>query len=828
MFGLIKSTMLLVSKLPCDFYQRSRPASANHVFSKWFTAHTPSSRDKQDSQPAQTVLRPEPISASPAQLSSFHHLVILLTRFACANFPHLLPRVLFAEETMLPFVGWRTGGASWGLMQEVNIQGSYAFKGVWLGADAFARNHHKSDYRSHAGATTILYLHGGGFSLGSVAFYAEALLRVLNKVAQIESSSGARGKKPARCLAVEYDLSPSCRFPDPLLQCLRSYAYLLEKEELNPEDIVFAGDSAGANLAMSMLLVLNGQARSEKSLAERDWSLLPLPHKALLISPWVDLRPRKAQAFASLRRSDIGAEAKTPSAKMPASETGQRRDQPDLSDSITAYDWDYVTAETLLHFAQVYAGILPQPRRVAGPIGWFAHLCGVLSQGLKEEACPGSSKVRSTKQRSLDPARRLAKAVYAALEEPIFERLSAPETSSSAHKVPSFTAGLQPIFPRSERKTQKVASTGDLYEPFDDRTGDDGAQRLLNESALLSPAAGDWSQIQLQGGALVTWGARERLASDIEQWVEDVQSGKSPSDLDKDASSDDGPSQDGQREKEHSERRERGAWLKTATEDGPGGVHAWPFVSMYLAGTEHERERGIELLARFIARPQGAKHHLHAPRMETRAVKGQNVSHQMQEQVSDREEAGSALSSPNIARAGIGREFTEEEFMEAIGLGLVSGSDFADSTPTSVDSASESRGRLQPGFRGDAVLPSEEDTGSSTPRSLDYASAQQKAHHSRYSAQSSHPKGTTATSTDPLHGNEDYIRLLAKDAYHRLSAKDSHENTTVGGARTGDGRVTVSNDTLCGAVKLRIVLDANSSGRSPSIVLRHFLCITSK
>lgn len=68
------------------------------------------------SQPGSSNWSNDPTSTTdqkePLQLSPFHHLVILLTKFACTNFPHLLPRVLFAEETIGAFFDWRTGGGA--------------------------------------------------------------------------------------------------------------------------------------------------------------------------------------------------------------------------------------------------------------------------------------------------------------------------------------------------------------------------------------------------------------------------------------------------------------------------------------------------------------------------------------------------------------------------------------------------------------------------------------------------------------------------------------------------------------------------------------------
>ena len=277
----------------------------------------------------------------------------------------------------------------------------------------------------------------------------------------------------------------------------------------------------------------------------------------------------------------------------------------------------------------------------------------------------------------MDPARRLAAAVNDLLERPIFERRGAApisgalaEASSStvSASAPSFSAGLQPLFTPRERVTRKVASTSQLHAPIDD---DKGAGGDLDHNMLLSPVLGDWTQVHLQGGALVTWGERERLSADIESWVEVVHSGMTPVELQRGGldDEDDEPRQDGHKELELRERRARGAWLQAAVEHGPGGVHAWPFVSMYLAGTEDERERGLETLARFVAKPA----------MQV-VAKGANdhdyFAHDDGAQQEDEEFSfASGLSSPTFTSgdariAAAGRRFTDEEYKEALGLGV--------------------------------------------------------------------------------------------------------------------------------------------------------------
>ena len=108
----------------------------------------------------------------------------------------------------------------------------------------------------------ILYFHGGGFRIGSVASHRDL-------IAQIALASGC-------CvLAIDYRLAPEYRFPAALDDALTGYDWMLGRG-LKPANIAFAGDSAGGNLALAAMLALRERA-------------LPLPAAAVLMSPWTDL-----------------------------------------------------------------------------------------------------------------------------------------------------------------------------------------------------------------------------------------------------------------------------------------------------------------------------------------------------------------------------------------------------------------------------------------------------------------------------------------------------------------------------------------------------------
>ncbi|KAJ8610543.1 hypothetical protein CTAYLR_009742, partial [Chrysophaeum taylorii] len=118
------------------------------------------------------------------------------------------------------------------------------------------------------GAPTLVYLHGGGFIVGSSVTNGEM-------VARIAAACGVR------TLLVEYRRSPEARFPDALVDALGGIRAVLASG-VPPERLLLGGDSAGGALALAALLTL-----------ER---VDVVPRAAVLLSPLVDLDPARAYA----------------------------------------------------------------------------------------------------------------------------------------------------------------------------------------------------------------------------------------------------------------------------------------------------------------------------------------------------------------------------------------------------------------------------------------------------------------------------------------------------------------------------------------------------
>jgi epsilon-lactone hydrolase len=108
----------------------------------------------------------------------------------------------------------------------------------------------------------VLYFHGGVYALGTAALGADLASEIGRRI-------------DAAVISVEYRLAPEHPYPAAVDDAVAAYDVLLQRG-VAPQDIVVAGESAGAGLAIAGLV------------AARDRGL-PMPAAALLMSPWADL-----------------------------------------------------------------------------------------------------------------------------------------------------------------------------------------------------------------------------------------------------------------------------------------------------------------------------------------------------------------------------------------------------------------------------------------------------------------------------------------------------------------------------------------------------------
>lgn len=108
----------------------------------------------------------------------------------------------------------------------------------------------------------IVYLHGGGYVLGSIDTHRELAAQIAHRA-------------NARVLIVEYRLAPEAPYPAGLNDAQAAYQWLLDIG-VTPAQVAFAGDSAGGGLALALMQRLKSANQ-------------PLPAAGIFLSPWVDL-----------------------------------------------------------------------------------------------------------------------------------------------------------------------------------------------------------------------------------------------------------------------------------------------------------------------------------------------------------------------------------------------------------------------------------------------------------------------------------------------------------------------------------------------------------
>jgi epsilon-lactone hydrolase len=109
----------------------------------------------------------------------------------------------------------------------------------------------------------LLYLHGGGYQLGSFRSHGELASRL----------GRASGR---RVLLPEYRLAPEHPFPAAVDDVLAVWRWLRTAQGLAGSAVAVAGDSAGGGLALALMTTLRDAGED-------------LPAAAVLMSPWTDL-----------------------------------------------------------------------------------------------------------------------------------------------------------------------------------------------------------------------------------------------------------------------------------------------------------------------------------------------------------------------------------------------------------------------------------------------------------------------------------------------------------------------------------------------------------
>jgi acetyl esterase/lipase len=108
----------------------------------------------------------------------------------------------------------------------------------------------------------VLYLHGGGYVIGSITTHRELAGRLSRATA-------------ARVLIIDYRLAPEHPYPAAVEDATTAYRWLLQ-HGATPARTVIAGDSAGGGLTVATLLALRDAGDA-------------LPAAGICLSPWTDM-----------------------------------------------------------------------------------------------------------------------------------------------------------------------------------------------------------------------------------------------------------------------------------------------------------------------------------------------------------------------------------------------------------------------------------------------------------------------------------------------------------------------------------------------------------
>jgi monoterpene epsilon-lactone hydrolase len=143
-------------------------------------------------------------------------------------------------------------GLEYGLAPDVAVEQTNAngVRAEWNSTPSAARD------------AVLLYLHGGGFVIGS-----------LDSHRHLVSEAGRAAK--ALTFALDYRLAPEHPFPAAVEDAVAGYRFLLARG-YKPERVTIAGDSAGGGLVVSAMIAIRDAG-------------LPQPACGWCISPWVDL-----------------------------------------------------------------------------------------------------------------------------------------------------------------------------------------------------------------------------------------------------------------------------------------------------------------------------------------------------------------------------------------------------------------------------------------------------------------------------------------------------------------------------------------------------------
>lgn len=163
----------------------------------------------------------------------------------------------------LPWCSYPCGISRQSIRAEV---GNQKINGEWMVPDAIENG------------KVILYFHGGAFVFVNAA--AERF-----HTGQLAKYFGCK------VLSMNYPRPPQSPYPAPVDNGLAAWDWLKE-QGTKPEDIIISGDSAGGNLAISLVRKLKSRNTNE------------MPGGLILFSPWVQMIPFPSKSWTSNKNLD--------------------------------------------------------------------------------------------------------------------------------------------------------------------------------------------------------------------------------------------------------------------------------------------------------------------------------------------------------------------------------------------------------------------------------------------------------------------------------------------------------------------------------------------
>ncbi|KAI9909150.1 hypothetical protein PsorP6_014638 [Peronosclerospora sorghi] len=187
-------------------------------------------------------------------------------------------RVIRRQTAMLGTVlGWFACWKHNLRLESVRING---LEHIWLKFSPSVSTNHVTRKKQRL---VVLFFHGGGYAVLSPRMYISFCSALIGAIKQeLIANSDTGDDVTVDVFLANYRKVPENQFPVPVEDAVSMYEYLLQHENLEPSQIVLAGDSAGGGLVLSTLLRVRDGLSSWRA-------KLPLPLAAIVLCPLADL-----------------------------------------------------------------------------------------------------------------------------------------------------------------------------------------------------------------------------------------------------------------------------------------------------------------------------------------------------------------------------------------------------------------------------------------------------------------------------------------------------------------------------------------------------------